>query len=66
MKLALLLVGLIVLTGVTFVSLPKKAECSDCPVGKKCHGDLDCDQLMCNLSCTAVDNMGLDKRCMVR
>ena len=37
----------------------------ECPVGKKCYSNYDCETFRCNLSCEKVDKIGFDKRCLI-
>ena len=59
MKLALLLAAALVLAGGWLT--PDPARCYDCPLGRSCVGDMQCDPMMCALHC--VPKTMLEKWC---
>lgn len=58
-------VFLIASLGLTALAFPGDAPCVDCPVGKKCLGEIFCRPRLCpDLSCRIVDSARMEKRCI--
>ena len=61
-KILIAVIGGVIVAGAT-AFYASNAWCVDCPIGRRCYGDLDCNTMFCNLSCVPLDKMGFKKIC---